>query len=75
MPRPAWTLLGLAVLVAASSAALAPSDAELWQAAGVRPAAQSVMAPAFNLRDVAGHLVSLEQFRGRLVMLYFWATW
>jgi cytochrome oxidase Cu insertion factor (SCO1/SenC/PrrC family) len=65
----------LGILLAGSSAAFAVSDADLWKAAGVRPAAQPVMAPAFSLRDVGGHTISLEQFRGRVVMLYFWATW
>ena len=33
-------------------------------------------APSFALRDVAtGQPVSLEQFRGRPVVLNFWATW
>lgn len=73
--RRGWVSLALTLLLAASSTAAAISDAELWRAAGVSPAAKSVKAPAFSLPDVAGQAVSLEQFRGRVVMLYFWATW
>jgi len=75
MRRCSWTLVVLAVVLAASSVAIAASDAELWQAAGVIPTTQSVMAPPLDLRDLAGHELSLAQFRGRVVMLYFWATW
>ncbi len=32
-------------------------------------------APGFNLSDLDGHRISLEQFRGKIVMLDFWATW
>jgi peroxiredoxin len=32
-------------------------------------------APEFSLHDVDGQVVSLEDFRGRLVVLDFWATW
>ena len=32
-------------------------------------------APAFELRDLEGHRVSLDQLRGKIVMLDFWATW
>jgi thiol-disulfide isomerase/thioredoxin len=32
-------------------------------------------APAFRLLDLQGHEVALEQFRGKIVMLDFWATW
>lgn len=32
-------------------------------------------APAFELRDLAGRVVRLDDFRGRVVVLNFWATW
>jgi len=32
-------------------------------------------APAFTLRDLSGREVSLSDFRGRVVLLDFWATW
>ncbi len=32
-------------------------------------------APTFQLRDLEGNMVSLEDFRGKVVMLDFWATW
>ena len=32
-------------------------------------------APAFTLESLAGERVSLADWRGRAVLLYFWATW
>lgn len=31
--------------------------------------------PGFTLESLAGKKVSLRDFRGRAVLLYFWATW
>lgn len=33
------------------------------------------LAPDFSLSDVSGQTVSLEQYRGSVVLLDFWATW
>lgn len=35
----------------------------------------SETAPAFTLTSLAGKQVSLSDFRGRAVLLYFWAMW
>ena len=32
-------------------------------------------APAFTLESLAGERISLSGWRGRAVLLYFWATW
>jgi peroxiredoxin len=32
-------------------------------------------APNFQLRDMNGHLVTLSDLRGKVVLLNFWATW
>jgi thiol-disulfide isomerase/thioredoxin len=32
-------------------------------------------APVFKLQNLAGRQVSLDQFRGKVVLLDFWATW
>ncbi|HEY6640386.1 MAG TPA: TlpA disulfide reductase family protein [Nitrospiraceae bacterium] len=32
-------------------------------------------APNFQLRDLDGHLVTLTDLRGKVVLLNFWATW
>lgn len=33
------------------------------------------LAPDFRLRDLSGATVTLEQYRGKTVLLDFWATW
>ena len=37
--------------------------------------ASSPMAPAFTLQSRSGDMVSLEQLKGQVVMLNFWASW
>ena len=32
-------------------------------------------APDFSLKDLSGKTVTLEQYRGKVVLLDFWATW
>ncbi len=51
-----------------------------WQLGCARPAPTGELevgqpAPAFKLPDLNGNQVSLEQFKGRVVLLDFWATW
>ena len=61
------------LLAAALPAARAAGDP--WLALGVTKATPSAEAPGFTLPDLDGRPVSLEAFRGRVVLLYFWATW
>ncbi len=42
---------------------------------GPVPALQGKIAPAFTLVDLDGKKVSLAQFKGKPVMVNFWATW
>ncbi|PLX86037.1 MAG: thioredoxin [Desulfuromonas sp.] len=40
-----------------------------------QPAQSQALAPDFTLKDVQGQDVTLSQFRGKVVILNFWATW
>jgi len=43
---------------------------------GCRSSADSSKtAPDFTLKDLSGNSVSLQQYRGKVVLLDFWATW
>ncbi len=44
-------------------------------AAGILKGRGKMIAPVFELEDLAGKRVKLEDFRGKVVLLDFWATW
>jgi cytochrome c biogenesis protein CcmG/thiol:disulfide interchange protein DsbE len=78
-PVPAWALaLPVAVVLLAVSAGMAlvaanrPSSS-VWVASG--HAIVGGTSPNFTSQDLAGTKVSLSDFRGRPVLLSFWATW
>ena len=57
------------VVVAAGSAFLHQTAS-----AAVAPAPR-VAAPAFTLQDAAGSAITLADYKGKVVLLDFWATW
>jgi cytochrome oxidase Cu insertion factor (SCO1/SenC/PrrC family) len=52
-------------------AAAAPDFASLQ----IQPYEPPKPAPAFSLPDLEGKQQTLESLRGKVVMLFFWATW
>ncbi|HLN87269.1 MAG TPA: TlpA disulfide reductase family protein, partial [Candidatus Limnocylindrales bacterium] len=50
------------------------TTSDLLKSIGMTKPAMSKAAD-FNLRDIGGGTVSLSSYRGRLVLLNFWATW
>ena len=61
------------LLLAATPAAGEELEERLWDLHIVPLDAEP--APAFTLESLAGERVSLADWRGRVVLLYFWATW
>lgn len=71
------TLLAMALigLGTASSQLHAASLQPSITALGLTEIPGDRAAPAFRLPDLEGRMVSLEDYRGKVVMLYFWTTW
>ena len=63
---------GLALAMLATTVAGAAPDFAGMQ---VQPYAPPKPAPAFALPDLGGKTVRLADFRGKVLMLFFWATW
>ncbi len=73
-----WLLVALfaaLVMFQIPQPALAQADTALWNAAGVTHLAERTEAPPVVLNDLAGQKVDLHDLGGRVVMLFFWATW
>ncbi len=64
------TLLG-AVAVLAGSTGLLPGNRLYAQDA----ATVTQPAPAWKLKDLDGHAISSDRFKGKVVVVDFWATW
>ena len=64
---PSWAHGGFAGPGSAGNGEKLPTASATWLAEPLR-------APAFSLADHEGRTRSLQEFRGRVVLLYFWAT-
>ena len=64
--RSLWAAAGLLWLLAAPAAA---SDFE------VQAYSPPKAAPGFSLPGLDGRVTSLSDLRGRVALLFFWATW
>ena len=64
-----WTVAAIALLIGGCSRPASRS------ASHVKPSGDRRPAPNFSLRDPDGKTVQLSDYRGKVVLLNFWATW
>jgi len=69
--RTSLVALAAAVALTAAVAAAVPDFASLQ----IQPYEPPKPAPAFSLPDLEGKTQTLESLRGKVVLLFFWATW
>ena len=63
----ALLIAGLALTASAAGPDFGALDLQTYESP--RPA------PGFGLPDLAGHTRTLADLRGKVVLLFFWATW
>lgn len=77
-PIAAYTLLaivGIALVAIYAQAMWHSRTAEKAVCLSLDPVSLNLPAPTFTLPDLNGTQVSLEEHRGKIVLLHLWATW
>ena len=79
-PKPDVSAGSNAAFASASEGSAVPPATAVDSPATPRPAADAPLpvigpAPAWKLHDLNGNVVSLDDFKGKVVVLDFWATW
>jgi thiol-disulfide isomerase/thioredoxin len=72
---PALALVGLALSLTACQPKIQAASAGAAPAAPAAPSTVLGRAPDWKLKDLEGKEVSFAQFKGKVVVVDFWATW
>jgi len=75
MKRVFILLIIFGTLAVLGAGAIVNAGEDLMAAANVIKFKEGISAPTFTIENVAGGSVELEDFRGKVVLLNFWATW
>lgn len=51
------------------------SEDSIFFEAGFMPVKEKIAARDFSLEDLDGRQVALKDFRGKIVLVFFWTTW
>ena len=70
-----WKLRSAILVALAAVALLYGCSGPTSVRAAVKPEKDRKPAPSFNLTDATGKAVKLADFKGKVVLLNFWATW
>ena len=68
-------VIGLALAAVLAFATAAGAAGPDFVPLGFQPYEPPKPAPAFALPDLDGKTSRLEDFRGKVLLLFFWATW
>ncbi len=74
MKKVAGSLMLLGALILLLPGKMIAGD-DPWAAARFIKSMEKPFAPDFTTLDVNGETVRLKEFRGKVVMLFFWAGW
>ncbi len=69
------TVIGLALAAVLAFATAAGAAGHDFAAVGFQPYDPPKPAPAFALPDLDGKTTKLEDLRGKVLLLFYWATW
>ena len=76
MARKLWCLLiGMSVLLAIGVSSPQAADTLHFQAMSLVRFAEAVELPSISLAGLDGKDISLQSFRGQVILLNFWTTW
>ncbi|MCI0329338.1 MAG: TlpA family protein disulfide reductase [candidate division Zixibacteria bacterium] len=67
--------VGLLVFSCGRKEAKQEVSTEVQSQAAAKPAGDAPGSPNFTLTDIDGNSVSLDDYKGKVVMVDFWATW
>jgi cytochrome oxidase Cu insertion factor (SCO1/SenC/PrrC family) len=71
-----WVVIGLVGLALAMPLGLRGPDLAWAQGANIfQSYAKPLPLPDFSLEDLSGKMVHIKDYRGKVILLYFWATW
>lgn len=68
-------LIGIAVIAVASALYFFTQHRNVNTGGRIANVAQHSLAPEFSLPDLTGQTLDLSAYRGKVVLLDFWATW